>query len=50
MFSQFSNLDMDEAFVRLRSHARNHNVRLSDVATNVVVGNLPMESLDRPKK
>lgn len=49
MISQSANCDMDQAFGRLRSHARNHNLRLTDVATDVVAGQLPVEGLDRPR-
>ena len=31
---------MDDAFARLRSHARNHNEGLTAVATSVVAGEL----------
>lgn len=41
-----SGLDMDQAFSRLRSYARNHNRRLADVARGVVDGSLPVEVLD----
>lgn len=33
-------LDMHDAFARLRTHARNHNRRLGDVAVDVVEGRL----------
>ena len=33
-------LDMDQAFVMLRSHARNRNRRLADVAAEVIAGTL----------
>jgi AmiR/NasT family two-component response regulator len=33
-------IDVGEAFVRLRSHARSHNLLLSDVARTVVEGDL----------
>jgi GAF domain-containing protein len=38
--------DMEQAFTRLRTHARNHNLRLADVARNVISGALQTESLD----
>ncbi|MCU1369788.1 MAG: hypothetical protein JWO77_982 [Ilumatobacteraceae bacterium] len=37
---------MEEAFIRLRSHARNHNLRLGAVAGAVIDGRLPPENLD----
>ena len=45
MVSQSLHCDMDIAFGRLRAHARNHNLRLSDVATAVVSRTLAIESL-----
>ena len=35
-----SGLDMEHAFATLRNHARNHNLRLADVATDVIEGSL----------
>ena len=39
-------LDMDQAFATLRNHARNHNRRLVDVATDVISGSLAPPGLD----
>ena len=39
-------LDMEQSFSRLRNHARNHNLRLADVAQRVIDGTLPRASLD----
>jgi len=39
-------LDMDQAFARLRNHARNHNLRLVDVARDVIRGSLAPPGLD----
>jgi GAF domain-containing protein len=39
-------LDMEQAFSRLRNHARNHNLRLVDVAGDVVSGALATGTLD----
>ncbi len=39
-------VDMEQAFVRLRSHARNHNLRLTDLAQAVSTKSLPVASLD----
>ena len=33
--SQAANIDMDRAFQRLRAHARNHNLRLSQLAADI---------------
>ncbi len=49
MISQSTTCSMDEAFGRLRLHARNHNLRLTAVATDVVEGLIRIETLDRPK-
>jgi GAF domain-containing protein len=40
-------LNMEQAFSALRNHARNHNLRLADVADGVVVGSLAASALDR---
>ena len=42
---------MEQAFDTLRNHARNHNLKLSDVATDVINGSLAPLGLDalRPK-
>jgi GAF domain-containing protein len=45
--SQSTNCDVDQAFIRLRAHARNHNLRLTDVAHSVVDGSLDADRLDR---
>ena len=44
--SQAENVDMDRAFQRLRRHARSHNLRLSDLATDVASGTTAPSSLD----
>ncbi len=38
-------LDMEQAFVRLRTHARSHNLRLVDVAAGVIDGTIPATDL-----
>lgn len=48
MISQTTGSDMDHAFARLRAHARNHNLGLTDVAQRVVSRELRIEELDRP--
>jgi GAF domain-containing protein len=40
-------LTMEQAFATLRNHARNHNLRLVDVALGVVDGSLAPSTLDR---
>ena len=44
--SQAEKVDMDRAFQRLRRHARGHNLRLSDLATDVASGLTDPSSLD----
>jgi GAF domain-containing protein len=41
-------LNMEQAFVMLRHHARHHNLRLVDVAHDVIDGTLAVAGLDRP--
>lgn len=50
MISQSVNCSMDEAFARLRGHARNNNLRLTDLATGVVQGEVSMLALNSPGK
>ena len=49
VLAERAGVDMEQSFSRLRSHARNHNVRLVDVARGVIDGSLPETSLDRPR-
>lgn len=44
--SEAAATDMDAAFRRLRNHARNHNLRLADLADQVAQGNLAPTDLD----
>jgi GAF domain-containing protein len=46
MVAERAGLDMDQAFARLRHHARNHNLRLADVAASLINGTLTTEALD----
>jgi transcriptional regulator with GAF, ATPase, and Fis domain len=41
-------LNMEQAFSTLRNHARHHNLRLLDVAGDVIDGTLAASALDRP--
>lgn len=43
--AEAAKVDMGEAFVRLRSHARTNNLKLSDVAHAVIDGTMPVNSL-----
>lgn len=49
MIAQSTNCNMDEAFARLRAHARNNNLGLTDLATSVVNGVFKPNALDVPK-
>jgi GAF domain-containing protein len=40
VISERAGLDLDEAFTRLRAYARNHNLRLTDVAQAAIDGTL----------
>ena len=44
--SEAAGLDMVDAFQRLRAHARNHNLRLTDVSRGIADGSLPVDALD----
>jgi GAF domain-containing protein len=46
MVSQATSCDVDQAFNRLRAHARNHNARLTAVANAVVDGTIRPQDLD----
>ena len=45
MVAEREHLNMEEAFAKLRSHARNNNLRLVDVAHQVIGGTLPSSAL-----
>jgi GAF domain-containing protein len=47
MVAERENLNMQQAFSALRTHARNHNLRLVDVAGAVIDGSLAASALDR---
>ncbi len=44
--SQATNVDMDRAFQRLRAHARNHNLHLSQLAADIAAGTTRPDNLD----
>jgi GAF domain-containing protein len=48
MLAERTGVDMVEAFERLRRHARNHNLRLADLARSVIEGTVSEADLDRP--
>ena len=47
MIAERGNLDMDEAFARLRSFARNNNRGLTDVAEALVAGTVNVDSISQ---
>jgi GAF domain-containing protein len=46
MLAERLDVDLEQAFSRLRNHARNHNRRLVDLARNVTDGTLAASTLD----
>ena len=46
MVAERNVVNMEEAFSTLRNHARNHNLRLADVARDVIEGRLAASALD----
>lgn len=46
MISQATDVDMDQAFRQLRGHARNHNLRLTDLAARIAAGTIDPHSID----
>jgi GAF domain-containing protein len=48
MVAEREGLDTEQAFAMLRSHSRNHDRLLSDVAADVLGGALPPSALDPP--
>jgi GAF domain-containing protein len=45
MVAEHAHIDMPSAFNRIRARARNMNIKLTDVAANIVDGRLDLESL-----
>jgi len=48
MVAEREGLSIEQAFSRLRNHARNHNLLLADVAHDVISGRMAATELDRP--
>ena len=48
MIAERSHIDVDAAFVAMRGHARDHNRRLGDVATDLIDGRLDAATLTAP--
>jgi GAF domain-containing protein len=46
MLAERKNIDLEKAFATLRNHARNHNLRLADVARAVIDGDTSAAPLD----
>ena len=46
MIAQATESDLDQAFRRLRDHARNHNLRLADLASSIAEGTVSPGTLD----
>jgi GAF domain-containing protein len=46
MISERLTLDMEQSFTVLRAHARNHNLRLADLASDVITGSVLPAALD----
>jgi GAF domain-containing protein len=44
--SEAAGVDVDQAFQRLRHHARNHNLRLTDLSRDIANGTMSTRSLD----
>jgi GAF domain-containing protein len=49
MVAEREGLDMQQSFAMLRTHARNHNLRLAELAASVISGSMPVSALDRPR-
>lgn len=47
MVAERERVPMEEAFARLRRHARDHNRRLADIANDVITGQLAASDLSR---
>ncbi len=47
MVAEREGLDMANAFARLRNHARTHNCRLADIASEVIDGTLQPAALEQ---
>lgn len=47
MIAEREGLDLESSFLLLRNHARNHNLRLADVAASIIAGTVPASALDR---
>ena len=48
VLAERASLNMEQAFTRLRTYARNNNLRLVDVAHDIISGTLTTDSLTPP--
>lgn len=48
MVAERENVNMEQAFAMLRNHARNHNLRLVELARDIIVSKVAVGALDRP--
>ena len=48
MVAERLGLDMEQAFARLRTHSRNHNLRLVDLCDAIIAGAIAPNVLDQP--
>lgn len=48
MLAERSGLNVEQAFATLRNHSRSHNLRLADVARDLIDGRLSASALDGP--
>ena len=48
VLAERASLNMEQSFALLRNHARNHNLRLADVAEDVINNKLPTSALGPP--
>ena len=48
MVAERLNIDMEASFTTLRNHARNHNLRLAEVARAIIGGTMTAAALDHP--
>ncbi|MGD9701156.1 MAG: GAF and ANTAR domain-containing protein [Acidimicrobiia bacterium] len=49
MVAEHGQLPMEQAFERLRHHARSHNLLLADLARDIIAGTVDLASLDAPR-
>ena len=50
VLAERAGIDLTEAFSRMRTYARNHNLRLTDVAESAVAGTLDPREWQQPKR